>query len=378
MRILFNATAALRGTSGVVHTVGLLSAMTALNPPHEFVVLTTPEQQFLRDMIGSRVAHHVTTVVGGGGLRRTASLQVALGPIARRLGAGLIYNKGNFHALNAGRQVCFMENTNPFSMLRLGEPAWYRTRNRLLRLMSDWALRYAAAVIFPTEHARRLIAARARISVPAFVVPYGCDTGSTTASTPRSEQPYLLCVSSVLPYKNLSLAIDAFKLLLDQRKFDGKLVIVGVSGVSGAGYYHRLIRRRIDALALSDRIELLAAVDPAPLAALYTSASCLVMPSLEESFGIPIIEAMALGTPVAAARVEGADRDKYFIPFSEICGEAAEYFDPFDAGSCAAAIERTLDPARRAQLIDAGRERASHYSWRAAAEATLKVFDATA
>jgi glycosyltransferase involved in cell wall biosynthesis len=83
---------------------------------------------------------------------------------------------------------------------------------------------------------------------------------------------------------------------------------------------------------------------------------------------------MGLGTPIAAAEVSGRDLETYFIPFREICGDAAEYFSPFDPDGCAEAMARTLDPDRRAALIAAGHARATHYSWRTAAEGTLKVF----
>jgi glycosyltransferase involved in cell wall biosynthesis len=375
MRILFNATAALQGTSGAVHTIGLLTALSSLAPQHEFTLLTTPEQDYVRDRLGAAVTHHVDDTARGGGLRRTLHFQFAMRRIAARAGVDLIYNKGNFYAAGAGPQVCFIENSNPFSTLRLGEPTWYRTRNRLLRAMSAWALTHAAAVIFPTEHAKRLIVARAKTNVPAFVVPYGWEL-PVPSSVQTPKRPYLLCVSSVFPYKNLPLLVDACDILRRQGVFDGDLVIVGVSRVAGATYYDRALRALIESRGLSARVRIMPPVPPDELAALYVSAACLVMPSLEESFGIPVIEAMGLGTPVAAARVESDAALNYFIPFEEICADAAEYFDPFDPTACAAAIERVLVPSRRVALIDAGRRRAALYSWRSAAERTLKVFDA--
>jgi glycosyltransferase involved in cell wall biosynthesis len=241
--------------------------------------------------------------------------------------------------------------------------------------MSDRALAHAAAVIFPTEHAKRLISDRSRMDAPAFVVPYGWELPAAAPARPV-DRPYVLCVSSLLPYKNLPLVVDACVDLRRRRVFDGDLVIVGVSGVAGSAYYDRAFRRLIDERGLTSHVRLIPPVTPAELAALYVSAACLVMPSLEESFGIPVIEAMGLGTPVAAARLTGDQTFKYFMPFEEICNDAAEYFDPFDAGTCAAAIERTLIPSRRTVLIERGLSRAARYSWRSAGELTLKVFEA--
>lgn len=373
MRILFNAAASLPGTSGAVQTAGLLPQLAAAAPRHNYVLLSTREQTFLRKGLQG-IAHYVADELHGGPLERTARLQLQLGRIARRAGADLVYNRGNFYAPMAGRQICLVENTNPFSTLRLGEPLWYRTRNRLLRVMSNRALAGAEAVIFPAEHTRRLIANRARVQSKSFVIPHGWELPAPEPAG-LSGRPYLLCVSAILPYKNLSVVVDALRLLRDRGDFDGDLLIVGVSGVSGGGYYHDVIRRKIQDLGLETNVRTSPPVSPARLAALYLGARCLVMPSIEESFGIPVIEAMGLGTPVVASRVEGPDRDEYFIPFEEICGGAAEYFNPFDPGACADAIARALKDDRRRALISAGHERARLYSWRAAAERTAQAFD---
>ncbi len=372
MRILFNATAALAGTSGAIHTVGLLSHLVDISS-HEFVLLTAPGQQFLRDRLASRVEHHI---IDGPqhAIGRTLYLQLRMGALQRRTGADAVYNKGNFYALAGRRQICFVENTNPFSVLDLRAPLAYRARNSLLRRISEQALLKADAVIFPTELARELITARSRTRAPQWVVPYGCELPEGSGPS-NDTAPYVLCISSLLPYKNLALALDAFRILRERHRFDGDFLIVGVSGVAGAGAYGRSIADRIEASGLGGHVRLVPPVGPDRLAALYRGAACLVMPSLEESFGIPLIEAMSLRTPVAAAEVTGADRLKYFMPFREICGEAAEYFSPFDAESCAWAMARTLDPARRHQLMAAGEERARLYSWRAAAEGTLRVID---
>jgi glycosyltransferase involved in cell wall biosynthesis len=100
-------------------------------------------------------------------------------------------------------------------------------------------------------------------------------------------------------------------------------------------------------------------VDDAALKALYLGAQGLVFPSLDEGFGLPPLEAMALGCPVVAARA-GA------VP--EVCGDAALYFDPRDPQDMAAALRRLLDDAPlRATLAEAGRQRAASWTWSLAA-----------
>lgn len=105
--------------------------------------------------------------------------------------------------------------------------------------------------------------------------------------------------------------------------------------------------------------------DEATLRMLYRLSDVFVYPSLYEGMGLPPLEAMACGTPVAAARA-GA------IP--EVAGDGAEYFDPRNAQDLLRAIERCLDPARRAELIEKGRVNVSKYTWDSAAEKTVATY----
>ena len=106
---------------------------------------------------------------------------------------------------------------------------------------------------------------------------------------------------------------------------------------------------------------------PEPLLlALYRSAHALVYPSRYEGFGLPLLEAMACGTPVIAARTSS-------IP--EVVGEAAVLLDPDDEEGWIAAIDRVLEDApHRARLRDAGASRAREFSWRRTAEETARVY----
>jgi len=382
MRVLFNATAAFPGTSGEVHTVGLLRALSGLSPRHEFVLLTTPDQEFLRAQL-PKVESHVAESLHGGGLARTIRLHTSLARIQRATHADIVYNKGNFFAPFAGRQITFIENSNPYSTIGLPPPSKkYVRRMRLLRWMSDRALRQAAAVIFPTDRARKLITARSRVRAKQAVIPYGCDVARHQSIDP-SDPPFLLLVSSVLPYKNVETALHAVAIL---KRYKLKIVGADVTQRVGAEAYLSKVQRLIEELGLTDRVESHAALPVEELNKHYATAACLVMPSLEETFGIPLIEAMAHDCPVVAAKPPS---DAYFMPYKDICESAAEYFElVFKAGgalkeedsgdNCAKAIEQAMQPERRREMIADGRTRAAVYSWRAAAEKTLELLDTLA
>ena len=170
------------------------------------------------------------------------------------------------------------------------------------------------------------------------------------------EAPIVLTVSAKRPHKNLERLFEAFARV----DTDAVLVVPGYETP-----FERELRRRAAALAAS-RVRFTGWVDDASLEALYRAAVCLVFPSLAEGFGLPVLEALARGVPVACSNTSS-------IP--EIAGEAALYFDPVDTAAIARAMERLLgDESLRERLSGAGRLRAGRFSWQATAERTVETY----
>ncbi len=160
---------------------------------------------------------------------------------------------------------------------------------------------------------------------------------------PAAEGDYVLAVGTVEPRKNLPrLAAATARLGLE----------LWVAGARGWGQ-----------VALPDGVRRLGRVSDARLAALYRGALCLAYPSLYEGFGLPVLEAMACGTPVVTS-AGGATE--------EVAGEAAVLVDPLDPVSIAAGIEEAV--ARRQELRRLGLERARAFSWQRTAAATAAVY----
>lgn len=166
--------------------------------------------------------------------------------------------------------------------------------------------------------------------------------------------PYLLSVANFQPRKNLSRLIRAAATLPEVASGDLAVVMLG----TGAPEEERTLRDEIAQLGDRARIRLPGYRQGEALRAVYAEATALVFPSLCESFGIPVVEAMAQGVPVALA-------DSTALP--EIGGEAGWYLDPEDEDSIASTLRNLLDQSEeRARRVALGRDIASRYRWDAA------------
>ena len=176
--------------------------------------------------------------------------------------------------------------------------------------------------------------------------------------------PYLLYLGGIEPRKNLPALLRAFSgLPTDLRP---SLVVAG-SGVAWNPEGPSLLQGALAALAkdVRSRVRLTGYVSEVDKVALLGGAEALVYPSLYEGFGLPVIEAMACGTPVLTSSVSA-------LP--EVAGDAALLVDPHDVGSIRDGIVRLLtDGPLRARLKEAGVERASGFSWERTARLTAEV-----
>lgn len=174
------------------------------------------------------------------------------------------------------------------------------------------------------------------------------------------ERPVVLCVAAMRPHKNQARLIEALALIPGERR--PRLVLAGY-----ATPYEMELREQVSALGLDSDICFAGWVSAAELEALYLAASAFIFPSLYEGFGLPVLEAMAHGVPVACS-----DRGS----LAEVAGGAARLFNPDNPKEIAAAVEALVYDGREAErLRGAGRERAVAFTWRATAHGTLASYD---
>jgi glycosyltransferase involved in cell wall biosynthesis len=173
--------------------------------------------------------------------------------------------------------------------------------------------------------------------------------------------PVLLSVSAALPHKNLDRLLRAFALVAQERP-DLRLVIVG-----HAGRLQEQLAALANALGQHERVRFTGWIDQPELEGLYALAAAFAYPSLMEGFGLPVLEAMRRGVPVACSNASA---------MPEIAGDAALFFDPHDDAAVAAALRRIVDDhAVAAELRRRGRERAVHYSWQRTAAETWQSYE---
>ena len=211
-------------------------------------------------------------------------------------------------------------------------PRWHRHYGKVgLRP----TLRGADAIVAVSEFTRREI--EALVGAPAErirVAPNGVDE-LFTSDGPAAEGDYVLAVATLEPRKNLARAVEAARLA------GVELRVVGARGWGGV-----------------DVPGWVGEVTDAELAALYRGARCVLYPSLYEGFGLPVLEAMACGTPVVTSRGTAME---------EVAGGAAVLVDPLDAQVIAGGIAEAQ--ARRDELVPQGLARAREFTWQRSADA---------
>jgi glycosyltransferase involved in cell wall biosynthesis len=177
-------------------------------------------------------------------------------------------------------------------------------------------------------------------------------------SPPPSARPFLLYVGERHHYKNFMGLLKAYGTWPMRREID--LVVVGRR-------WSRAERGEVAQRGLAGQVHLLTGVDDARLRWLYHQAAAFVYPSLYEGFGIPLLEALACGCPVVAARIP---------PTVEVAGECPFYFDLIGPESLCAALDAALAGGRDPERTRRGLDQARRYSWDRAARQTLDIYAA--
>jgi glycosyltransferase involved in cell wall biosynthesis len=244
--------------------------------------------------------------------------------------------------------------------------AEYPRQQYYFRSLVPKVLRRSRVIVAVSESTRRDIVESYGISPEKVRVIYpGYDPESYAVGERRrpdpGEESYLLYVGNLLPHKNLLRLLDALAILRRRRRV--RLIIRG----DGQPAYARAVRERVETLGLGRDVSFQGYAAEGRLRDLYAGAECLVLPSLHEGFGLPVLEAMACGTPVITSGSSS-------LP--EVGGDAALRVDPHDAIALADAMYRVLtEPDLRDDLRERGLKWVRAFSWRRTAEQMSQLLD---
>jgi glycosyltransferase involved in cell wall biosynthesis len=225
--------------------------------------------------------------------------------------------------------------------------------------------RRADAVIVSSKHAADQVTAA--LGVPPDRV-HLCSAGAPPwAAAVRRERGdqlggTILCLGSLEPRKNIGRLLDAYSQLAGLVPEPPPLILAGRPTAAATEWAERIARP-----PLAGKVEMTGYVDDDRRRALLAGARMLVMPSLEEGFGLPVLEAMACGVPVVVS-------NRGSLP--EVAGDAASPVDPEDVTALSATMKALLDDGRARQARDRGLKRAAAFDWSASARAALGAYEA--
>jgi len=364
-RILIDA-AMVRGGGGFTHVVNIVPRLASLEPEARLrVLIRSPE---LRAALPEAPNLEISELPGTSPLQRLRFQLGQAGALARDFGADVYYSVAEYAParLPCPLLVSF-RNPNVFTPLDQGWGLYQSFRLPALRRAAVRAASRAARVLFVSHDSARWIGDAVRLpESKRAVVHHGIDSDrwrprEGDAAAARSG---ILSVSSVYRYKNFVRLIEAWRRLWDERANVPDLTLIG--DVVDRDHARDMQAAREACGPLGERIHILGAVPYAEMPGHYHRAAVFAFPSYLETFGHPLLEAMAAELPVVAADIP---------VFREIAGDdAASWCDPHDTASIAAALGRTLEgPELRARLVAAGQARVARFTWDAAAERTAAL-----
>jgi glycosyltransferase involved in cell wall biosynthesis len=247
-------------------------------------------------------------------------------------------------------------------------------KRQYLRFNTRRAVRLADRIIVPSEATKRDLVRSYKVpECKIKVVYHGVSKdlqGLAQKNDPRVNGlskgcPYILFVGAIQPRKNIVRLVKAFDMLKKTGKYEHKLIICG-----GKGWLYWKVFDAIRLSAFHDDIIVVGDAGNDLLASLYAGADLLVMPSLYEGFGLPVLEAMSFGVPVICANNSS---------LSEIADDAALLFDGYSAAEIYRKMDKVLGNRKvRDELSVKGLRRVREFSWEKAARETLEVLEKVA
>ncbi|MBI4454642.1 MAG: glycosyltransferase family 4 protein [Acidobacteria bacterium] len=369
IRIAIDATSAVTG-GGMTHLLNLLPALADIDQANTYWILLSSWQTGMELDLPSRFKVKRIHFPKPTKLCRLAWQQFVLPIFLARRGVDALLSPTDVAPLlGVIPTVLGIRNPNPYwgpeATTRLG-----RIRESVQPRLTRFSARKATRLFFVTEYSRQVISSKLGLPLNKSRVIYhgvsrAFSDGHAVSGSLQSfegSHPYILCVSAVRVHKDYATLIRAFKDLVSRHSVSHHLVIAGP--VVDPPYYQRL-ESMLGQEGVADRVHFIGELPYRAMPGLYRDAELFVLPSQAETFGHPLVEAMASGLPVITTD----------LPVSrEICHDAASYFPPGDPRALADKMHLLLsDAGARDALAASGLKRALDFSWTKTAQQTLQL-----
>lgn len=370
-RVLIDATGASIG-GGYTYLVNVMPRLCAMAPGAEFhLMLRNPRLiEVLRPLAERAANFHLMTLPETGIAGRLLHTFAQMPKIAASLGADVFFSVGEVAPWRMPcASIASFRNANVFTREVAPPDTRDRVRFIVLNAIARLAARRCDRIMFVSHDSARWIGES--IGLPEArraVIHHGIDLAGWADAEPTREhpRPYVLSVSSIYHYKNFVRLIEAWAEVASRTPREAMPDLVIIGDDYDQPYREQMERARAATGERAEQIHLLGGMPYEEVKAWYRGAQLFVFPSYLETFGHPLLEAMAAGVPLVASELAS---------FREIAGDAALYARHDDVPALARAIEQALAPATAAELRRLGAERVADFSWDASVQALLGLFE---
>lgn len=361
-----------RGAGAETYALQLVRHLASLDRVNQYVLFVNQQNQDCFGPLPQNFRRHLVWFDSRRKWTRACWEQFQLPLVARRLRLDVLHSPFNTSPLicPCASVVTLHDLVNFFYRERF--PAVDTVKVKYQRWLLKHTLPRAAQVIADSEFTRQEAVRYLKLSPTQVSVVHLAASESPLTESRRSTEDFVLAVASDSPHKNLAALIQSFALAVQETGTSTRLVLVGMirekpsPPVVGAVDLRALASRH----GVDQQVEVRGFVSAPELETLYQRCRFLVIPSLYEGFGLPVLEAMTRGVPVVCA---------HSGPLPEVAGDGALWFDPYSPADMAAKLSQALTrPQLLDSLVERGRVRARLFSWERTAQATLTVYEAAA
>ncbi|VAX31502.1 hypothetical protein MNBD_NITROSPIRAE03-1039 [hydrothermal vent metagenome] len=353
------------------YLVNLVRNLSNVDKDNIYYLIVSPVNESLFDIRAGNFKKICLPLYSDNTILRVFLEQFLLFFYIKRYKVDVLFSPGNFATIYPGcKQILVIQGPLTVKEIRRkhapDEISWI---HRLYYdLMLPVSIRKADKIIAVSNDIKRNLLKQ--INIPEqkiLVIHEGIDLAfvenkKNSEYTSSAQKPYILFVSTLFKYKNADKLLAAFVRLKNEKRIPHLLVVVGRDPKGETEKLKKIVERE----QLSEQVIFAGALPHNELAAVYENADVFIYPSGVESFGLPVLEAMACGTPVIAS-------NRMSVP--EISGDAALIVDPDNVREMSEAIYRVIsDEKLKKTLVRKGYERVRKFTWEKTAQETLKVF----